>query len=275
METLKDILAYHVVAGEFSSADLSDGMMVPTIFGGTLDVSMMDDAVMINNVTIATPDIDASNGVIHVIDKVLIPDSITIPTLIDLGKSTDLFESLVDALTAAELVDALSAPGPFTLFAPTEAGFDALPAGALEALTTAEDKTPLTKILKYHVVPELISREAISEGLTTVTTLQGNKLTLSLMGMGDIEQVKVNGVLVQGTTVAGNGIVYSINEVLSVPDDTETPTATPTATPTTSPTIKVDVPTMAPNEDSGALSTSSFVASMFSGLFFAFELLMN
>ena len=271
METLQEILAYHVIFGEFFSVDLSDGMMVPTILGGTLDVSMIDDFAMINNVTIATADVDASNGVIHIIDKVLIPDSITIPTLIDLGKSDAMLETLVDALTAAELVEALSSPGPFTVFAPTEAGFDNLAAGAIQALTTAEDKTPLKKILKYHVVPGLITRDAISEGLTSATTLQGSKLTLSLVGMDDMEYVMVNGVRVQGTAVAGNGIVYSINEVLPVPDDTETPTVTPT----TSPTVNEALPTMAPSEDSGALSTSSFVATSFSGLFFAFMLVMN
>jgi transforming growth factor-beta-induced protein len=273
MEKLKSILTYHVVPGEFFSGDLFDGMMVPTAFGGNLTVSITDDTIMINNATVTIPNGDASNGVIHVIDSVLVPDGITFPTIVELGATDPMFATLIDAVTAAELVVTLSGPGPFTVFAPTEAGFDKLPAGSVEALTTVEDKSQLLKLLRYHIVPELITVDTIMEGmLTSATTLQGRKLTLSVMDMDGMEpHVMVNGFHVQGTAVAGNGIIQIINDVLTVPDDTAAPTATPTASPTV---MVVDEPTMAPVE-SGALSTTYFVATMFSGLFFAFSLLMN
>jgi transforming growth factor-beta-induced protein len=260
-ETLKALLTYHVVAGEFFSNDLSEGVPVLTLLGSTLDVSIMNGTVTINDATVTTADIDVSNGVIHVIDKVLVPDSITPPTLVDVGMADPMFETLVAAVTTAELVDALSGPGPLTLFAPTEAGFALLPAGTVEDLTTADDKTPLTEILLYHVVPELITAEAILNGRTSATTLRGANLTFSVMEMDGLEpHVVVNGVMVQGTAVAGNGIIHIISEVLTVPGDATIPAASPTI--------------MAPTED-GALSTNSFVATLISGLSFAFAVLMN
>ena len=177
METLKSVLLYHVVDGQVLT-NLSDGLVVETLDGDDLTITKMAEVVKVNDADVVDANIAALNAVIHVIDKVLIPSSIVIPTLFDIGNSDAAFSTLVAAVTRAELVDALSAPGELTLFAPTNDGFDKLPAGTVKTLTEDEDKSPLTDILKYHVVAEFITPEDIIEGvITSATTLQGAELT--------------------------------------------------------------------------------------------------
>jgi transforming growth factor-beta-induced protein len=245
---LASILTNHVANGETFSGALVNGMTVTTL-GGTLDVSIMGDTIKIGEATVTMPDVDVSNGVIHVIDSVLVPATFTFPSLVDaLGTSEFTFATLIAAVVRAELADTLSGPGPFTVFAPTDAGFDTLPAGAVKDLTTDEDKTPLQDILKYHVVPELITAEAILAGLTSATTLQDIDLTFSVMD----GTVMVNGTPVLGSEIAGNGIAHAIGAVLSPPAAT---TGAPTPAPNMAPTG---------SEDDGALSMSTFVAALVS-----------
>ena len=118
------------------------------------------------------------------------------------------FSTLVAAITAAGLGDALSGAGPFTVFAPTNAAFEALPAGLLEKLLLPENKEVLTKILTYHVVPAKVMAADVAAG--DVTTLEGSAFAITTEG-----GVKVNASNVTATDVAAsNGVIHVIDAVL-------------------------------------------------------------
>ena len=118
------------------------------------------------------------------------------------------FSTLVAAITAAGLGDALSGEGPFTVFAPTNAAFEALPAGLLEKLLLPENKEVLTKILTYHVVPAKVMAADVAAG--DVNTLEGSAFSITTEG-----GVKVNASNVTATDVAAsNGVIHVIDAVL-------------------------------------------------------------
>lgn len=220
-EDLADILLYHVVAGKVMSTDLEDGMTPATVNGATITVSIEGETVMINESTVTTANVEASNGVIHIIEKVLLPPSEEVEefdfdTVVDIALSDDdNFSILVAALTKADLVGALQGEGPFTVFAPTNAAFAAL----LEALDiTAEqllDQPDLDKILLYHVVSGRVLSTDLSEGMTP-ETLNGETITISLDGGVFINDSEV----VIADLQAANGVVHVIDAVL-VPENIE------------------------------------------------------
>ena len=132
-------------------------------------------------------------------------------TVVDVAVSNPDFSTLVTALKAADLVDALKGPGPFTVFAPTNAAFAALPAGTLDTLLKPENKAKLQSVLKYHVIPARIESSALAgKKLTSTATLQGGTLPVDgTMG------VKVAGATVVTPDVqASNGVIHVIDKVL-------------------------------------------------------------
>jgi uncharacterized surface protein with fasciclin (FAS1) repeats len=153
-------------------------------------------------------DIVCSNGVIHVIDTVMIPPpSNIVDTLVNDGR----FTTLVAAVKAAGLADTLSGTGPFTLFAPTDDAFKKLPAGTVETLLK-DPQGQLKQILLYHVVPgKLMAADVVK--LTSVKTVQGKNITISTK----------NGVMVNDANVtvtdigATNGVIHYIDAVLIPP----------------------------------------------------------
>ncbi len=111
-EDLADILLYHVVAGKVMSTDLEDGMTPATVNGATITVSIEGETVMINESTVTTANVEASNGVIHIIDKVLLPpteevEEFYFDTVVDIAVGNEDFSILVEALTEANLVTTL------------------------------------------------------------------------------------------------------------------------------------------------------------------------
>ena len=132
-----------------------DGKEIPTALEGqSLKVTVKDGKVFLNETTeIIITDIETANGVIHVIDAVLLPptDEMTKLDIVDTAVADGRFTTLVAAVTAAGLVDTLKGEGPFTVFAPTDDAFAALPEGTVEALLA--DIPTLTNILLYHVAP--------------------------------------------------------------------------------------------------------------------------
>jgi transforming growth factor-beta-induced protein len=200
-ELLTSILLYHVVPGRVLASDLSDGQVVTTVEGRPVRVTLGGGA-RVNGVNIVITDVAASNGVIHVIDRVLLPVEDNVETAVAAG-----FETLVAAVQAAGLEDALRAPGPFTIFAPTDAAFAALPEGALEALLN--DPDALAGVLTYHVVPGRVFASDLSEGLEA-TTLAGGTLTFTLA-----DGARVNGTgIVAADVLTANGVIHVIDEVL-------------------------------------------------------------
>lgn len=132
-------------------------------------------------------------------------------TIVDVASANENFSTLVAAVSAAGLVETLSGTGPFTVFAPTNDAFAALPAGVLDALLLPENKETLTKILTYHVVSGKVMAADVTDG--DVATVEGSTIKLSTM----------NGVMVNGATVvtadveATNGVIHAIDAVILPP----------------------------------------------------------
>jgi uncharacterized surface protein with fasciclin (FAS1) repeats len=231
-ENLADILLYHVVAGEFNAAAVielvgdADYVLVDTLAGIPVKVSVDMGSVYINDAMVALPDVEASNGVIHVVDSVIMPPSKTITDIVVESAGMEEgaeFTTLLAAVSQAELAETLAGEGPFTVFAPTDAAF----AAALEALNiTAEDllaSEDLAGILLYHVVggeEALYSNdvaaalaEAGEDGLM-VETLNGASFTVT----ADDEGIYVDGAQIIVTDIlASNGVIHVIDAVILPP----------------------------------------------------------
>ena len=167
---------------------------------------------MVNGATVTATDVPTSNGIIHVIDKVLLPTA-TPNDIPRTAQCTGLHDSLVAAVVQAELLETLQGEGPFTVFAPTDQAFT--DAGIdLAALDTEEGKAALTDILLYHVVGSEVPSSAVEE-CGTATAVNGDTLSFSV---GDT--VTVNGATVTLPDVAtSNGVIHVIDKVL-MPTDT-------------------------------------------------------
>jgi transforming growth factor-beta-induced protein len=214
-EALTPILLYHVIGAEFKSTDLTSG------YAGTLNTSapgnnsivvqidINSGSVKINSdINVTEADIEASNGVIHVIDKVMLP-----PDIVDIAIANSNFSILVSAVVKAGLVDALKGEGPFTVFAPTNTAFEMLFAdlgiNGIDDLTAEQ----LAPILLYHVVSGNVRSTDVSS--QSVPTLNGASMEIEVSNSG----VTINGnsnviaVDVQGT----NGVIHVIDKVILPP----------------------------------------------------------
>ncbi|MDW3211291.1 MAG: fasciclin domain-containing protein [Reichenbachiella sp.] len=211
---LVEVLTYHVVAAEVYSADVADGD-VTTVNGADITLAT-SDGITVNGVSVVSPfDLAASNGVVHAIDEVLVPEGFELSPTKDIVATAVAsgYSSLAAALTRADLISALQADGPFTVFAPTDAAFATL-------LTTigqeSIDDVPvdvLVEILKYHVVSGEVPSSAVTAG--NVATLQGDEITLATEGGITVNGAKVVSPFDVETT---NGIIHTIDAVL-VPED--------------------------------------------------------
>lgn len=213
-EDLVEILTYHVVAAEVYSADVTDGD-VATVNGDNITLATTD-GITVNGVSVIAPfDLAASNGVVHAIEEVLIPDGFELsPTddIVEIAVASG-YSSLAAALTKADLVSALQADGPFTVFAPTDAAFASLLTAIGQESIDDVPVDVLTSILKYHVVSGSVPSSAVTAG--KVETLNGTEITLATDG-----GITVNGAnVVSPFDVEGtNGIIHTIDAVL-VPAD--------------------------------------------------------
>lgn len=212
---LTAVLTYHVLGGQrVLAGDLKDGLAAATVNGQPI-VFDLDGGAKITDALnrsagIAATNIQASNGVIHVIDKVILP---TANNLVQVALGNPAFSILVEAVVAAGLVDALSGPGPFTVFAPTNDAFAAL----LGELKVTKDqllanKPLLTKVLTYHVVPAQVLSSGIPFG-TPVTSLQGQTFTIDR----SLKLTDANGRqagIVATDVAAVNGVVHVIDRVI-------------------------------------------------------------
>lgn len=198
---LQEVLVYHVLDGQYGSDDLSVGDSLETITGESI---VINDGFVINNRSaIIDTDIEASNGVVHAIDTVLIPRAFgpTVGDLID--GDADQLTSLATAVESMGLGDALDGDGPITVFAPTNAAFD--DAGSLLA-TTDDDQT--TAVLAYHVVPGEYLAADLSVG-QELTTVQGESLIIT-EGLTINDDASIE----EADLLASNGVVHKIDTVL-------------------------------------------------------------
>jgi len=208
-ELLTDVLLYHVAEGEAMAADVIglDGQKVETLLGQYLDITLEDDAVLVDEAQVMVTDIKASNGVIHVIDSVLIPET---RSIVDIAVEDGRFTTLVTALEAAGLVEALQGEGPFTVFAPTDEAFAALPEGTVEGLLA--DMEALTQVLLYHVVDgKVMAAQVVELDGKQVETLSGESLSVMIDG----EAVMINDAqVILADVEASNGVIHVIDSVL-------------------------------------------------------------
>merc|ERR1712086_1125507 len=158
LKELDAVLEYHVVAGTAAFAqDLTDGEKIKTVEGDSVLIKLNDatghatGAIMINDATAIITDIEASNGVIHIINKVLDPSTAGF-NIVEVAAAQPELSTLVTALKAGKLVDALSAKGPFTVFAPANGAFAELPKAKLAHLLDPANVKELDAVLEYHVV---------------------------------------------------------------------------------------------------------------------------
>jgi uncharacterized surface protein with fasciclin (FAS1) repeats len=227
VEVLQQVLLYHVVASEIASSDLTNpgNTTAMTLQGADLTVTMPEatitDATGITDIRITAVDIEASNGVVHLIDKVMLPFLITEQNIVDLAIATPELSSLVAALTAADLVGALNGDGPFTVLAPTNDAFANFLSDNGFATLDDVPVDVLTQVLLNHV----ISADLTSTDLVTA----GSGYTNTLASGADNNSMSIyfntsNGVTFNGTSsvsqadiTASNGVIHIVDAVIGLP----------------------------------------------------------
>jgi transforming growth factor-beta-induced protein len=218
-QSLTDILLYHVVPGKVMATDVTALTSATTLLGQDVAIKADMGDVYINDAKIILTDIETSNGVIHVIDAVILPPTDETAmgeksNIVDIAAADGRFTTLVAALQAAELVETLSGEGPFTVFAPTDEAFAALPSGTVEDLLLPENKQQLTDILLYHVVPGKVMATDVT-ALTSASTVLGKDITIKVedgkVFLNDTVQVIITDI------EAPNGVIHVIDAVLLPP----------------------------------------------------------
>ncbi len=233
---LVKVLTYHVVAGTKAlSTDLSDGQMIETFQGENVGISIKDGMVHVDdateeNATVVIPDVEGSNGVVHVINKVLLPQEVldalapAEPNIVETAQAVDDLSLLVEALIQADagLVEVLSGEGPFTVFAPTNKAFaDLLDAlgddfHSLADFDTEDEKALLATVLTYHVVPGAAVESSTLTNHQEIVTFQGESLFAIVHGHDiDIrDKTDTDANVVTPDVMTSNGIVHVIDKVL-------------------------------------------------------------
>jgi transforming growth factor-beta-induced protein len=195
---LAAVLTYHVVAGAgVESSDLKDDQVFVTLNGSPVLVDTTG-GVKVSDAEVTTADVVASNGVIHVIDKIILPPTADI---VETAVAAGMFDTLAGALTDADLVDTLKGDGPFTVFAPTDDAFD-----KLDAVPTGD---ALKNVLLYHVVSGAVGSGDLSAGMVS-TLLEDESVTVSLTGGVKINDSKVT----TANIIAKNGVIHVVDTVL-------------------------------------------------------------
>jgi uncharacterized surface protein with fasciclin (FAS1) repeats len=284
-QLLTNILLYHVVPGYYLRNDFISGDLM-TLYGDAVLIGVTATSVLVNDASIIIPNIEACNGIIQVIDKVLLipglftasptsssttvptfkptttkpistitefpttfkptsaptsaptslkPTSVPTPnqTIFDIALGNPDFSILVQALTAAKLVDGLNEPGTLTVFGPPNSAFLSLPNGTLDNLLLPQNILQLQNLLLYHILPEIyMSYEFDSRAYDTLD-FNGDPVIVEVLNNGT---VKVNtAVVITANVMANNGVIHVVDQVL-LPPTTNSTTPRPTRFPTSKPT---------------------------------------
>lgn len=213
---LSTILTYHVIPGEHSSSNLADGEELLTVNGQVIKISKVNGNLKVNGAVVETKDIVAKNGVIFVIDTVLMPAPETVelqPQQIDVIENierTSNLATLISSLNSTQLSTDLESEGPFTILAPTDSAFAKLPAGTLDSLLEPENESYLIRLLQHHIIEEQYDRENLIDGLS-LKALSGLDIVVSKSD----NSLEVNGALVISEIKAQNGIIYILDKVIT------------------------------------------------------------
>lgn len=219
-EQLSSVLGYHIVPGSLRMIDLADGEILKTLNGQILTVKKTDTSVSIGGVVVTFPDIVASNGVIHMVDTVMMPpqdsmqisqvSSKLIPAMVTTQPTLSNFGLAVDS---AQLQKTLEGEGPFTVFAPDDQAFKSFTAKTKTNLFIPENKSRLNDILRYHIVTGLIQTSDFKDG-QKLKTIKGDDLIIKKSG----NTTTINGaVIISEGMMAKNGVIYTINGLLLPP----------------------------------------------------------
>jgi uncharacterized surface protein with fasciclin (FAS1) repeats len=203
-DKLTQILTYHVVPKRLTAADVLKRKVFRTVQGQPLFLTGGAEKPMINGANLVKTDIRCSNGVIHVMDTVILPPPANQDIVATLVSSSD-FKTLVAAVKAAKLVDTLRGEGPYTVFAPNDEAFAQLPAGTLDSLLKPENADKLTAILTYHVV----SGKAMAADVVKTReakTVQGQNVAIS----PTLDGARV----IYADIPCSNGIIHVIDAVV-------------------------------------------------------------
>ena len=204
---LQAILTYHVVAGKVMASDVIKLSNAKTVQGQQVDIKVADGKVTVDGANVVKTDIETSNGVIHVIDSVILPaDNDIVDTAVGAGS----FKTLVAAVKAAGLVDTLKSEGPFTVFAPTDDAFAKLPKGTVANLLKPENKDQLIAILTYHVVAGKVLASDVVK-ISSAKTVNGKSALVKVSDAG----VMIDSAKVIATDIeTSNGVIHVIDSVI-------------------------------------------------------------
>ena len=224
-EALAAVLTYHVVSGEVLAADVVGLSSATSVQGEDIAITVDDGGVVLNGASnVVTTDVAASNGVIHIIDQVILPPSLTadepmaseddmmMADIVATADEAGSFTTLLAAVEAAGLTETLQGEGPFTVFAPTDEAFAALGEETINGLL--EDTETLSQILLYHVVAgEVLAADVV--GLDMATTVQGEDISIAVVDGGVVLNGSSN--VVTTDIVTSNGVIHVIDAVILPP----------------------------------------------------------
>jgi len=208
-EELTAVLKYHVLAGSVKLAGALEAKSANTLTGESISISFSDGRVRVNESNLVNSDIQCSNGIIHVIDSVLLPSK-PASDLVAIAKRSGKFSTLLAAVEAAGLSDTLTGAADITIFAPTDEAFNKLPEGTLESLLKPENRKTLQTILAMHV---LNGRVSAGDALNAekAKSFSGESLKFGIKN----GLLKVNSsTIVSVDIVAENGVIHVIDSVL-------------------------------------------------------------
>lgn len=209
---LTGILTYHVVPGKMPAAQVIKKKGLVTVNGQRAALSVGKAGAKIDGATIVKTDIKCSNGIIHVIDAVILPSS---DDIISTAVQAGSFKTLAAAIKAAGLIKTLKGEGPFTVFAPTDEAFAKLPEATIASLLKPENKARLTEILTYHVVPGRIYSEQVLAG-AQLKSVAGPAIKAKAK-KGKVWIAEAG--LVKADINTSNGVIHVIDTVIMPPTD--------------------------------------------------------
>jgi transforming growth factor-beta-induced protein len=208
-DKLQAVLTYHVLSGSVDLGAALSAKQAKTVQGSDVKIGFNGGNVLVNDAMILDANIKCSNGIIHVIDSVILPPKSS-NDIVSVAKKAGSFKTLLAAVEAAGLVDALSGDQPVTVFAPTDAAFAALPKGTVASLLKPENRKQLTAILSLHAVSGKISAG------DALNAKKAKALSGGTLNFGIVDGVfKVNGVtIVKTDIVCDNGVIHVIDAVI-------------------------------------------------------------
>ncbi len=223
-DLLTNILKYHVSDKKMMAKDVIAMTSMTMLNGETANIEVKGNKVTIDGADIIITDIETSNGIIHVIDTIMVPgvdikppslmDKKEIPTadkdIIDTAIADGNFKTFIAAVEAAGLKDTLKAAGPFTVFVPSDKAFAKLPKGTLEDLLKPENKDKLIDILKYHVADKKLMATDVSS-MSSLQMLNGKTADISIKN----KKIDIDGANISSTDImASNGVIHVIDDLM-------------------------------------------------------------